>query len=117
MLYLSQDTHLELLYTFIQSGSALSVVLYFTLKDVLTKYTSLNFSTLSTHLLNKQMVFFDKNVSVVLLFYNYSSDFTHYGSYRTVELFDPLMQNTIIVHTAFKMNASIGDICQASKAL
>ena len=97
-------------YTFIQSGSALSVVVYFTLKEVLTKYTSLNFSALSTHSLNKQMVLFDKNVSIVLLFYNYS----HYGSYRTVVLFDPPMQNTIIVHSAFKMNASIGDICQAS---
>ena len=36
-----------------QSGSALSILLYFTLKDVLTKDTPLN-------LLNKQMGFFDK---------------------------------------------------------
>ena len=35
------------------SGSAVSVLMYFTLKDV-------KFNTLSTHLLIKQMVFFDK---------------------------------------------------------
>ena len=32
----------------------LSVLLYFTPKEVLTKYTSLKFNALSTHLLNKQ---------------------------------------------------------------
>ena len=31
------------------------------------------FNTLSTQLLKEQMVFFDKIVSLVLLFYNYSS--------------------------------------------
>ena len=45
-----------------------SVLLYFTLKDVLTEDTPLKFNTL-----NKQIDFFDKNVSIVLLFYNYSS--------------------------------------------
>ena len=44
MLYLSQDPHQEL-YTFIQrSGSALSVLLYFKLKDVLTEDISLKFN-------------------------------------------------------------------------
>ena len=75
------------------SDSALSVLLYFTLKQLLTKFTSLKFNTLSTHLLNKQRVFSGKNVSVVLSFYNYSSILslpnyssiatylTHYDSY------------------------------------
>ena len=44
MLYLPQDSHQEL-YTFIQSGSALSVLLYFTLKDVLTEDIPLKFNT------------------------------------------------------------------------
>ena len=57
-----------------RSGSALSVLLYFTLKEVLIKYTTLKFNALSTHLLNKQMVSFDKNVPIVLPFYNHSSD-------------------------------------------
>ena len=51
-----------------QSGSALSVLLYFTLKDVLTEEIPLKFK-----ILNKQMDFFDKNVSIVLPFYKYSS--------------------------------------------
>ena len=56
------------------------------------------------------MCFFDINVLVELQFYNYSIAFynyptirssittslTHYGSYRTVVLFDPPTQNTII---------------------
>ena len=54
-----------------RSGSVLSVLLYFILKDVLTEDTPLKFNTLI--LLNKQIDFFDKNVSIVLLFYNYSS--------------------------------------------
>ena len=60
VLYLSQDSHHEL-YTFIKSsGSAfLSVLLYFTLKDVLTENIPLKFSTLIS--LNKQINFFDKN--------------------------------------------------------
>ena len=45
VLYLSRDPHQEL-YTFIQTGSsALSVLLYFTLKDVLTEGTPLKFNT------------------------------------------------------------------------
>ena len=43
-LYLSWDSHQEL-YTFIESGSALSVLLYFPLEDVLTEDTPLKFST------------------------------------------------------------------------
>ena len=42
-----------------QSGSALSVLLYFTLKELLTKYTSLKFNALSANLRNKPMVSFD----------------------------------------------------------
>ena len=36
-----------------QSGSGLSVLLYFTLKEVLTRYNSLKFNDFSVHLLNK----------------------------------------------------------------
>ena len=45
VLYLSRDAHQEL-YTFKKkpSGSALSVLLYFTLKDVLTEDTPLKFN-------------------------------------------------------------------------
>ena len=58
-----------------QNSSALSVLLYFTLKDMLTKDTLLTFNVLSTqHLLNDQMVFFNKNVSRVLLLYKYSTE-------------------------------------------
>ena len=47
VLYLSQDSHQELyMCTFIKSGSALSVLLYFTLKDLLTENTPLKFNTL-----------------------------------------------------------------------
>ena len=42
---------------FIQSGSALSVLLYFTLTKISKIYSSL---VILTYLLNKQMVFFDK---------------------------------------------------------
>ena len=52
-----------------QSGSALSVLLYFTLKDVLTEDTPLKFNTF----IDKQIYFFDINVSIVLAFYDYSS--------------------------------------------
>ena len=47
MLYLSRDSHQEL-YTILsykQSGSVLSVLLYFTLKDVLTEDTPLKVNT------------------------------------------------------------------------
>ena len=50
MLYLSRDSHQELYILYKQSSS---VLLYFTL----TKYNSL---VILTHLLNKQIVFFDK---------------------------------------------------------
>ena len=49
VLYLSQDSHQEL-YTFIQSGSVLSVLLYFTLTKVSTNYSSL---VILTHSLDK----------------------------------------------------------------
>ena len=62
---LSRDSHQELYASYKQSSSTLSVLLY---KEVLTKYTSLKFNALSTHLLNNQMVFFDKNVSIALSF-------------------------------------------------
>ena len=51
----------------------ISILLHFTLKQMLAKYTSLKFNALSTHLLSKQIVYFDKNVLIVLLFYDYSS--------------------------------------------
>ena len=73
MLYLRQDSHQQLYNSYKRSNIAFSVLLYFTLKEILTKYTSLKFNALSTHLLNKQIAFLDKNVSIVLLFYNYSS--------------------------------------------
>ena len=66
-----QDSH-QKLYTYFhtnkQSGSALSVLLYFTHKDVLTEDTSLKFNTF----IDKWIDFFDKNVLMVLLFYKYS---------------------------------------------
>ena len=52
-----------------RSGSVLSVLLYFTLEYVLTEDTPLKFNTF----MNKQIDFFDKNVSIVQPFYNYSS--------------------------------------------
>ena len=52
-----------------RSDSALSVLLCFTLKDVLTE----DFLCNLTHLMNKQMCFFDKNVLVEPQFYNYST--------------------------------------------
>ena len=52
-----------------KAGSALSVLLYFTLKDVLTEDIPLKFNTL----MNKQMCFFGINVLVEPQFYNYSS--------------------------------------------
>ena len=55
--------------SFKRSGSALNILLYFTLKDLLTEDTPLKFNTLI--LLNKQFDFFDKKVSIVLPFYNY----------------------------------------------
>ena len=39
--------------------------------QMLAKYTSLKFNALSTHLLNKEIVYFDKNALIVLQFYNY----------------------------------------------
>ena len=50
------------------SGSVLSVLLHFTLKDMLTECTPLKFNTFI-----QQINFFDKNVSIVLPIYNYSS--------------------------------------------
>ena len=38
--------------------------------QMLAKYTSLKFNALSTHLLNKEIVYFDKNALIVLLFYD-----------------------------------------------
>ena len=57
-----------------RSCSALSVLVYLTVKDalLLTEDTPLKFNTLI--LLNKQIIeFFDKNVSIVLHFYNNST--------------------------------------------
>ena len=53
MLYLSRDSHQELYILY----SVLSALLYFTLTKVSTKHSSL---VILTHLLNKQIVFFDK---------------------------------------------------------
>ena len=57
VLYLSRDSHQELYILYKQSGSVLSVLLYFTLTKVSAKYSSL---VILTYLLNKQIVFFDK---------------------------------------------------------
>ena len=85
---------------------------------MLTKDTLLTFNVLSTqHLLNEQMVFFNKNVSRVLLLYKYSTEhsittqpqcfsltsaiptyFTHYGSHRIVVTFDLPTQNIAAIH-------------------
>ena len=53
--YIWHKTHQELYISCKGSSSALSILLYFTLKEVLTKYTSLKFNIPFTHLLNKQM--------------------------------------------------------------
>ena len=46
VLYLSRDSHQELhILSYKRSGSALSVLLYFILKDVLTEDTPLKFNT------------------------------------------------------------------------
>ena len=45
---------------FMQRSYSYCVLLYFTLKEMLTKYTSLKFITPSTYLFNKQMFFFDE---------------------------------------------------------
>ena len=57
---------------FIQKKQQCLKCILYTFKEVLTKYNSLKFNALSTHLLNKQIVFFDKNVSIVLLFCIYN---------------------------------------------
>ena len=57
MPYLSQDSHQELYILYKRSGSVLSVLLYFALTKVSIKHRSL---VILTHLLNKQIVFFDK---------------------------------------------------------
>ena len=58
VLYLSRDSHQELYILCKRSGSVLlCVLLYFTLTKVSTKHSSL---VILTHLLNKQIVFFDK---------------------------------------------------------
>ena len=105
VLYLLQHSYQEPYISYKRSSSALSVLLYFMHTEVLTEYTSLELNTLSMHLLNKQTVFFDKNVSILLLFYNYpatvlylATSLTHYDSYRTAVPFNPPMQNTINVH-------------------
>ena len=69
ILYLSQDSHQELYILYKQSGSALSVLLYFKLTKVSTKYRSL---VISTHLLNNKWFSLIKCVNN-LAFYNYSS--------------------------------------------
>ena len=110
VLYLSCDSYQEL-YTFIQTKwQCLSVLLYFAFKEVSVsiQYSSWKFNALSTHLLNKQIVFFDKMWQqyycsiTTLAFYYYipnhsfiTTYFTHYGSYRTVVPFDLPTQNTI----------------------
>ena len=56
------------------------------------------------------MCFFDKNVSIEPQFYNYPTTtcLTHYGSCRTVQPFDPPMQNTIyILYKAEKPSVQI----------
>ena len=65
---MSQTLTKNCILSYQQSGSPLSVLLYFTHKDVLTENTSLKFNTF----IHKQIDFFDKNVLMVLLFYNYS---------------------------------------------
>ena len=55
--YICHETHQELYILYKRSGSVLSVLLYFTLTKVSTKHSSL---VILTHLLNKQIVFFDK---------------------------------------------------------
>ena len=58
MLYLSRDSHEELYILYKQSGSVLSVLL-----PVFYTYQSVNKTQILghlTHLLNKQIVFFDK---------------------------------------------------------
>ena len=69
MLYLSRDLTKSCILSYKRSGSALSVLLYFKLKDVLTEDIPLKL----TRLMNKQMCFFDKNLSIEPEFYNYSS--------------------------------------------
>ena len=76
MLYLSRDSPecyicsetltKSYILSYKQSGSALSVLLYFKLKDVLTEDIPLKFNT-------KQICFFDKDLSIEPQFYNYSS--------------------------------------------
>ena len=53
--YICHEQELYILYK--RSASVLSVLLYFTLTKVSTKHSSL---VILTHLLNKQIVFFDK---------------------------------------------------------
>ena len=53
-------------YYYTNKVSVLSILLYFTLKYVLTKDLPLKFN-------EQTKSFFDKNVSIVLPFYNYSS--------------------------------------------
>ena len=64
-----QDLHFshKMIFTGKQSGSALSVLLYFILKDVLTEDIPLKFNTI-----DELMCFFDKML-VEPQFYNYPS--------------------------------------------
>ena len=84
VLYLSQDFHQEL-YTFIQTKRQC-------FECVIVFYTY------STHLLNnpqnKQTDFFDKMCLLNHGSIAIATNFKPYGSYRTVELFDPPTQNT-----------------------
>ena len=47
-------------YSYKESSSAIWLLLHFILKEVLNIFLSLKFNVLSTHLLNKEMFFFDK---------------------------------------------------------
>ena len=51
----------------------INALMYFTLKEMLAKYTSLKFNALLTRLLNKQIVYLAKNPLIALLFYDHSS--------------------------------------------
>ena len=77
MLYLSLDSHKEL-YTLIQSGSAFKcIIVFYTIEWTSLKFIEcfdlcfvlLGFVNTFISSLNKLMVFFDKNVSIVLAFY------------------------------------------------
>jgi len=74
VLHLSRNSHQALYVSYKRSGSALSVLLYFTLANV-TKVT--HFTMKYQHIYcTKEAIFFDENLSMSyhsLAFYNYSS--------------------------------------------